>query len=109
MSKLSELSPASIIYYTRFGFAVAAGVLSGFLKAFDWLGLGLAFLLYAATYGFIRYGLKVDTTRLNKPSGIFTIGLYTYLTTWLVTWVVVYNLVYVPYPFMPPSNSTGLL
>jgi uncharacterized membrane-anchored protein len=95
--KSSRLTPASIVYWSRLGFAVLAaavynalglglqGIELGTLGA---VGLGIAF--YILSIYFYRYVLGYGEAELKGPRKIITTGMGTYII-WLLFAIILLN------------------
>ncbi len=98
--KTSRLTPSSVVYWSRLGFAVLAatvynviglsfrgnwGVELGTLTA---LGLGIAF--YAGSVYFFRFVLGYEDADLKGPRKLVTTGMGTYII-WLLFGIILIN------------------
>ncbi len=88
-----KMKPLPIIYWTRVLLGVVAALISTVLTVVIndinlFNGLTVALLVYIVTYYFYKsiYGKKVE-----KPTKIFTQGIFAYFLTWLVIWIFLYT------------------
>ncbi len=51
-------------------------------------GLTVALLVYVVTYYLYK---KIFAAKVEKPTKIFTTGIFAYFLTWLVGWIVLYT------------------
>jgi len=97
------MKAATIVYWSRAGLGVAAGLVSALISSpsFDTLaffnGISLALFIYIVTYYVFKSRLLIH---FEKPSKIFTTGIGAYFLTWIVTWVIFYTLLFK----MPPAG-----
>ena len=99
---LSGLKPSSIVYWTRVGFAVLAGVtfnLSGLGEQGIILGtvavVGVGILVYAAHVAVIKYLLGYGEAELTGPRKHVSIGMGSYIA-WLIFTTVLVNTILHP-------------
>jgi len=83
----------SIIYLTRVLLGIVAALISTLMSTVMtdinlFNGLTAALLVYIVTYYIYksRFAAKVE-----KPTKIFTMGIFAYFLTWLVTWIFFYT------------------
>jgi hypothetical protein len=96
------MKPASIVYWTRLGFAVMAGVIYN-LAGLGTLGLeigtsavvGVGVLVYAAHVFMIKYVLGYGETELIGPRKHVSIGMGSYVA-WLVFTTILLNTILHP-------------
>ena len=84
------------------------GIISTVLSGYDSTGytqLSLAVTAYLLTYYLLRFGFKIDQTKLTRKNQILTLGIGTFFLMWILVWVLTYT-VFVG-PFVGPSNSTS--
>ncbi len=95
--RIARLTPSSIVYWSRFGFAILAGsvytVLGLGLQGVEvgTLGaLGLGVLFYIASVCFFKYVLGYGEAQLKGPRKIVTTGMGTYII-WLIFSIILLN------------------
>lgn len=82
------LKPLKIVYWSRVGFGFFAALLCALMR-FDQsenpllTGISLALILYIITY-YIFKALFIQS--VEKPSKLFTMGIFVYFITWIVAW-----------------------
>ena len=98
--KSSRLTPSSVVYWSRLGFAVLAAAvynIIGFSFHGNWgvelgtlspLGLGIAF--YAGSVYFFRFVLGYEDADLKGPRKLVTTGMGTYII-WLLFGIILIN------------------
>ncbi len=98
--KIVNLTPSSIVYWSRLGFAVLAavtytvlglglqGVEVGTLGA-----IGLGVLFYVGSVYVFRYVLGYGETELKGPRKIVTTGMGTYII-WLIFSIILLNTIF---------------
>jgi len=98
--KSSRLTPSSVVYWSRLGFAVLAAAvynIIGFSFHGNWgvelgtlsaLGLGIAF--YAGSFYFFRFVLGYEDADLKGPRKLVTTGMGTYII-WLLFGIILIN------------------
>lgn len=101
--KPSRFSPTSVVYWSRLGFAVLAGlvytvlglggsgVLLGTVSA-----LGIGVLLYAASVLLVKYVLGYDPSQLMGPRKHVTLGMGSYII-WLMFTITLLNTLFPPF------------
>jgi len=89
------LKPTSLIYYSRLTAGIIMGVVSTLLSAgYDHSGytqLSLAITAYLFTYYILRFGFKIDPTKLRTKNQILTLGIGTFFLIWILVWVLTYT------------------
>jgi len=89
------MKPTSIIYWTRVLLGVAAAFIStlvSFVGDISFLnGITIALLIYIVTYYIYK---PIFLTKVEKPTKIFTTGIFAYFMTWLVTWTILYTILF---------------
>ena len=95
--KSPRLTPSSIVYWSRLGFAVIAAAVYNALGlglqgvALGTLGaVGLGVLFYIVSVYFYRYVLGYGEAELKGPRKIITTGIGTY-TIWLLFTIILLN------------------
>ncbi len=98
--KTSRLTPSSIVYWSRLGFAILAATVYnviGFSFHGNWgtelgtltaLGLGIGF--YAGSVYFFRFVLGYEDADLKGPRKLITTGMGTYII-WLLFGIILIN------------------
>lgn len=90
------MKPTTIVYWSRAGLGVVAGLVSAVLSGFDLGGLALfngitvALLIYIITYYVFKSRFLMH---FEKPSKIFTTGIGAYFLTWIVMFVIFFTLI----------------
>jgi hypothetical protein len=87
------MKPMSIIYWTRVLLGIVAALISTLLATVItdinlFNGLTIALLVYVVTYYVYKY---LFAAKVEKPTKIFTTGIFAYFLTWLVTWIFFYT------------------
>jgi hypothetical protein len=89
------MKPTTIVYWSRAGLGVTAGLVSALVSSFDSLsffnGISVALLIYIVTYYIFKSRFLIH---FEKPSKIFTTGVGAFFLTWIVAWVICYTLLY---------------
>jgi hypothetical protein len=87
------MKPLTIIYWTRVLLGVVASLISTLLitmitdiNLFN--GLTIALLVYIITYYVYKAAFA---KKVEKPTKIFTTGIFAYFLTWLVVWIILYT------------------
>ncbi len=83
-----------MIYYTRLATGILLGIVSTILTDYDpsgYLQLSLAITAYLFTYYILRYGFKIDPTKLRSKNQILTLGIGTFFLVWILVWVLTYT------------------
>jgi hypothetical protein len=95
--KSSRLTPPSIVYWSRLGFAVLAAVVYSLLGlglqgiTLGTLGaVGIGILFYVASVYFFKYVLGYGEAELKGPRKIVTTGMGTYII-WLLFAIILLN------------------
>jgi hypothetical protein len=98
----SRLTPPSIVYWSRIGFAVVAGVIynlsgiSGFGLAVGTLGaIGIGVLVYAVSVMTVKYIFGYDESVLAGPRKHVSIGMGSYIA-WLIFTMILLNTILHP-------------
>ncbi len=98
----SRLTPPSIVYWSRIGFAVFAGVIynlsgiSGFGLLLGTLGaMGIGVLVYAASVMTVKYIFGYDESVLTGPRKHVSIGMGSYVA-WLLFTIILLNTILHP-------------
>jgi hypothetical protein len=91
--KTGKMKPTTIIYWTRVLLGIVAALISTLLSTVIteinlFNGLTIALLVYVVTY-YIYKSLFI--ARVEKPTKIFTTGIFAYFLTWLVAWIILYT------------------
>ena len=89
------LKPTSVIYYTRLIGGILMGIVSTALSGYDPQGytqLSLAITAYLLTYYVLRFGFKIDQTKLTRKNQILTLGIGTFFLMWILVWVLTYTI-----------------
>jgi hypothetical protein len=93
--KKTVMKPTTIVYWSRAGLGVLAGLGSALLSHLDSLsffnGISVALLIYILTYYVFKSRFLIH---FEKPSKIFTTGVGAYFLTWVVAWVIFYTLLF---------------
>jgi ABC-type transporter Mla maintaining outer membrane lipid asymmetry permease subunit MlaE len=87
------MKPTSIIYWTRVLLGIVAAIISTLLSTVItdinlFNGLTIALLVYVVTHYIYK---SQFVTKVEKPTKIFTTGIFAYFLTWLVTWIIFYT------------------
>ncbi len=94
------MKPLIIIYWTRLGLGVVAGVVSTFVSMLSGAkpgvyelnsflnGLTVALLVYLVTYYILK---SVFSSKVEKQSKIMSMGIGIYFFTWIVSWVFIFS------------------
>lgn len=88
------LRPTSVIYYSRLIGGILMGIVSTALSGYDSSGytqLSLAITAYLLTYYLLRFGFKIDQTKLTRKNQILTLGIGTFFLMWILVWVLTYT------------------
>jgi hypothetical protein len=98
----SRLTPPSVVYWSRIGFAVVGGVIfnlsgiSGFGLALGTLGaIGIGVLVYAASVMTVKYIFGYDESVLAGPRKHVSIGMGSYIA-WLIFTMILLNTILHP-------------
>lgn len=78
------------------------GIISTLLSGFDPSGytqLSLAITAYLFTYYALRFGFRIDPSKLSRKNQILTLGIGTFFLTWILVWVLTYTI------FVGPSKT----
>ncbi len=89
------LKPTSVIYYSRLVAGILMGIVSTLLSGYDpagYLQLSLAVTAYLFTYYILRFGFKIDPTKLRSKNQILTLGIGTFFLIWILVWVLTYTI-----------------
>jgi hypothetical protein len=83
----------SIIYWTRVLLGIVAALISTLLSTIItdislFNGLTIALLVYIVTYYIYK---SMFAAKVEKPTKIFTMGIFAYFLIWLVTWIFFYT------------------
>jgi hypothetical protein len=100
-----SISPPTLVYWTRLGFAVLAGVLynvlglggQGALFGTSWaisMGIGI----YAISVFLVKYILHYGPTELKGPNKHITLGIGSYIIWFLFTTILLNTIIY-PGPY----------
>jgi hypothetical protein len=91
------MKPTTIVYWSRAGLGVLAGLVSALVSSFDSLGffngISIALLIYIIAYYIFKSRFLIH---FEKTSKIFTTGIGAYFLTWIVAWVIFYTLLRTP-------------
>lgn len=100
----TKLSPASVVYWSRLGFAVLAGLVytvSGFgrggVAAGTVYALGVGILLYAASVLLVKHVLRYGPSELSGPRKHVSLGMGSYII-WLIFTITLLNTLLFPAP-----------
>jgi hypothetical protein len=88
------IKPTSVIYYSRLTGGIIMGIVSTLLSGYDHSGytqLSLAITAYLFTYYILRFGFKIDPTKLRSKNQILTLGIGTFFLVWILVWVLTYT------------------
>ena len=96
------MRPLAIIYWTRFGLAILAGILSTYITLLFGErgvttilnGLTIALILYLLTYYAVYK--PMFRNKVEKQSKLMTQGIGIYFFAWLVFWILTYTIVLGP-------------
>lgn len=69
---------------------IASTLLSGYDKQ-GYTQLSLAITAYLFTYYILRFGFKIDPTKLRSKNQILTLGVGTFFLIWILVWVLTYT------------------
>ncbi len=99
---LSRLSPVSVVYWSRLGFAILAGLVYtglGLGRAGVTVGtvyaIGLGVLLYAASVLLVKYVLGYGAAQLSGPRKHVSLGMGSYVI-WLIFTITLLNTLFYP-------------
>lgn len=103
-AKPSRLTPSSIVYWSRLGFAVLAGAVYNLL-GLGLLGvalgtataIGLGVLFYIASVYVVKYVFGFGEAELKGPRKAVTTGMGTYII-WLVFTIILLNTILYAHP-----------
>ncbi len=90
------MKAATIVYWSRAGLGVVAGLVSAEISSFDlgtlafFNGITVALFIYIITYYVFKSRFL---TAFEKPSKIFTTGVGAYFLTWIVMFVIFFTLI----------------
>jgi len=89
------LKPLSVIYWSRVGLGIIAGIICGGLGLVWNLGLLNGLSIGIVFYILTNYVLKRQfITKLEKgASKVFSTGIGTYFLMWVITWVLLYSII----------------
>ncbi len=100
----SRLAPASIVYWSRLGFAVLAGVVYNVLQlGLDGLLVGtsaaiaLGVLFYAASVFSVKYLMGYGEDQLKGPRKHISLGMGSYII-WLLFTIILLNTILYAHP-----------
>lgn len=100
--RISKMSPASVVYWSRLGFAVLAGVAYNALGLGRWgvgigtaSAVGLGILLYAASIFVVMYVFKYSEAQLSGPRKQVSLGMGSYVI-WLIFTITLLNTLLYP-------------
>jgi hypothetical protein len=87
------MKPTTTIYWTRVLLGVVAALISTLLSSVItdinlFNGLTIALLVYIVTYYVYK---SLFAAKVEKPTKIFTTGIFAYFLTWLVSWIILYT------------------
>lgn len=90
------MKPLKIVYWSRVGFGLIAALLCALLRFHEsdnpfLTGISLALILYIVTY-YIFKALFVRS--VEKPSKLFTMGIFIYFIAWIVAWTLFSTLLF---------------
>lgn len=95
--RLSKLSPASVVYWSRLGFAVLAGLVytvsglgRGGVVAGTVYALGVGILLYVASVLLVKHVLGYGPSELSGPRKHVSLGMGSYII-WLIFTITLLN------------------
>jgi hypothetical protein len=93
----SRLTPPSIVYWSRLGFAVLAGATYNLLglglmgvTVGTLSGIGLGVLFYVVSVYVVKYVFGFGEADLKGPRKVLTTGMGTYII-WLVFTIILFN------------------
>ncbi len=99
---LSRFSPISVVYWSRLGFAVLAGLVYtalGLGQAGVGVGtvyaIGLGVLLYAVSVLLVKYVLGYGSAQLSGPRKHVSLGMGSYII-WLIFTITLLNTLFYP-------------
>ena len=101
--RASSLSPSSVVYWSRLGFAVLAGAIYTVLKLGQGVvmgtvfAIGLGVLFYALSVFLVRYVLGYEPTDLSGPRKHVSLGMGSYII-WLIFTITLLNTILYPSP-----------
>lgn len=88
------MKPLSVIYWSRFGLGIIAGIICGVLGLvwnlgfLNGLSIGIVFYILTNYVLRRRYITKVE----KGASKVFSMGIGTYFLMWVITWVLLYSI-----------------
>ena len=96
VSKLKGTQPArypvtSVVYWSRFGLGILAGILCYLLRLRDTTGIIFAVFLYLVSVIVIK-NLRYGEEELSVGRKRLTLGIGTYIFTWAFIWILLYTL-----------------
>ena len=88
------MKPLSVIYWSRVGLGIIAGIICGVLGLVWNLGflngLSIGIVFYIITNYVLR---RQYITKVEKgASKVFSMGIGTYFLMWVITWVLLYSI-----------------
>ena len=103
--KTRSIAPPTLVYWTRLGFAVLAGVLYNALpfRGLDVLQgtasvISMGIGIYAISVFLVKYGLRYGPTELKGPNKHITLGIGSYVIWFLFTTILL-NTIINPGPY----------
>ncbi|HZD12062.1 MAG TPA: hypothetical protein VE177_00895, partial [Candidatus Binatus sp.] len=103
--KTRSITPTTLLYWMRLGFAVVAGVLYNLLgfgtqgvSTGTALAIGVGIGVYAISVFLVKYVLRYDEKELKGPNKHITLGIGTYIIWFLFT-LVLLNTMLNPGPY----------
>lgn len=80
----------SVVYWSRFGLAILAGILCYLLRLRDTTGIIFAVFLYLVSVIVIK-NLRYGEEELSVGRKRLTLGIGTYIFTWAFVWILLYT------------------
>jgi hypothetical protein len=106
------MKATTIVYWSRAGLGVLAGLVSALIGGFDlgtlalFNGISIALLIYIITYYIFKSRFLIH---FEKPSKIFTTGIGAYFLTWIVTFVIFFTLLSPTLAITTPASHAVFL
>jgi hypothetical protein len=89
-TKAGRYPVTSVVYWSRFGLAIIAGLLCYILRLRDTTGIIFGIFLYMLSVIVIK-NLRYGEKELQDGRKIITLGIGTYIFTWAFVWTLLYT------------------